>query len=236
MIVSERKPIEEILSYLESDEKLFIVVCEGCPEGCESGTPEEIETLARELEEAGKQVVGTAGIDFLCNKLLIARRLAAHVDKLQAADALLVVSCGIGVQAVAATVPLPTNPALNTISMGGFQGLWPGDERCIECGECVLHYTGGICPRTACSKGLVNGACGGTQSDGSCEVSNDVPCGWAQIYDRLKELDRLDNLDRFIEAPNYDLLRGRDGHRPTTWWALEHEVRAPVAAEAEEES
>lgn len=236
MIVSERKPIEEILSFLEGDDNIFIVVCEGCPEGCESGTPEEVERLVSELEEGGKKVVGTAAADFLCNKLLIARRLAAHMDELQQADALLVVSCGIGVQAVSATVDLPANPALDTISMGGFQGLWPGDERCFECGECVLHYTGGICPRTACSKSLVNGACGGTQSDGSCEVSHDIPCGWRLIYERQEALGRLDNLKKFIAAPNYDKLRARDADRPTTWWAIENKLRAPVTAEEEVEN
>lgn len=225
MIVSERKPIEEVLSYLEDDQKVFVVVCEGCPEGCESGTPQEVAELVSALEQAGKEVVGTAGIDFLCNKLLIARHLAPYLDQLQHADALVVVSCGIGVQAVAATVDLPTNPALNTISMGGFQGLWPGEERCIECGECVLHHTGGICPRTACSKSLVNGACGGTKADGSCEVSDDVPCGWVQIYERLEKLGRVDNLYEFVEAPNYDLLRGRDADRKTTWWAIENHAR-----------
>jgi len=233
MIVSERKPIDQILSYLEGDDHVFVVACEGCPEGCESGTPAEVAKLVGELEEAGKTVVGTAAVDFLCNKLLVARRLSAHMDALRRADALVVVSCGIGVQATAATVDLPVNPALDTLSMGGLRGLWPGEERCMECGECVLHYTGGICPRTACSKSLLNGPCGGTLGDGSCEVSRDVPCGWVRIYERLKALDRLENLKQIMPAPNYDKLRGRDADRPTTWWAIENKLRAPVTVEEE---
>ena len=30
---------------------------------------------------------------------------------------------------------------------------------------------------------------------GKCEISQDVPCGWQLIYDRLVETDRLDEMD-----------------------------------------
>ena len=33
MLISEQKPIEEILSYLEGDNTIFIVGCKGCAEG-----------------------------------------------------------------------------------------------------------------------------------------------------------------------------------------------------------
>jgi electron transport complex protein RnfC len=223
MIASKPKPIEEILGYLEGEKKVAIIACTGCPEGCQSGDAEALAALKSGLEAGGKQVVGIVPVDFLCNKSLIARRLMAHLDEVNAADSLLVSSCGIGAQAVAATVDKLTHPVLNTISLGGFQGLWPGGERCIECGECVLHYTGGICPRTACSKSLIYGQCGGTSSEGKCEVDPSIPCGWYEIYKRLEKLGRLDLHLQPIAPPDYHKLFGDVKLRPTSWWALENE-------------
>jgi len=60
----------------------------------------------------------------------------------------------------------------------------------------VLAMTGGICPVTMCAKGLYNGPCGGTDN-GKCEISQDQPCAWFQIYERLALQDRLDLIKRF---------------------------------------
>ena len=37
MIVSELKPMDEILGYLEGEERVFILGCSGCAEACETG-------------------------------------------------------------------------------------------------------------------------------------------------------------------------------------------------------
>ncbi|GAG32159.1 unnamed protein product [marine sediment metagenome] len=155
-----------------------------------------------DLEKAGKNVSGTALVDFLCNKLLVATRLAREADSLKEADSILALTCGVGVQAVSKVVDKVVHPAANTVSLGGLQGLWPADERCQGCGQCVLDYTGGICPITFCAKSLLNGPCGGSQ-DGKCEIDKDTDCAWQLIYDRLKSLDKLENLDRIIEPKDW---------------------------------
>jgi len=136
------------------------------------------------------------------------------------ADSLLVLCCGVGIQAVAAMVAKPVHPGCNTINLGGSRGEWQGSERCMECGDCLLDYTGGICPLTACSKGLRNGACGGA-SDGKCEVSPEKPCGWELIYQRLKEVGRLDVLKKFIPPKAWNKMRPRPEMLSTSLWALE---------------
>ena len=142
-------------------------------------------------------------------------------EKVLAADAILVGACGIGVQATGAMVARRAVPAFNTICMGHYQGLWPGSERCAECGECVLGYTGGLCPITVCAKSLVNGQCGGTNDDGSCEVSPEHPCGWKLIYDRVKELGRLDDLRKMTDPRDYRKRQIPDAARNTIRYALE---------------
>jgi hypothetical protein len=46
---------------------------------------------------------------------------------------------------------------------------------------------------TMCAKGLYNGPCGGTNK-GNCEISNEQPCAWFKIYERLKGQNRLDSI------------------------------------------
>ena len=81
-------------------------------------------------------------------------------------------------------------------------------ERCAGCGDCVLGYTGGICPVARCSKRIFNGPCGGS-TKGKCEISPDVDCAWQLIWDRLKELGQTELYSK-IMAPK-DWRTARDG-------------------------
>jgi len=233
MNATEPKSVEEILDSLTDAAKVFIVACTGCPVGCDTGGPKWIEEMTGALTGAGKTVTGSAQIELLCNKGLVGIKLGRFADEVLAADAVLVGSCGVGVQAVGNMVARRAVPALNTICLGDYQGLWPGEERCAECGECLLAYTGGLCPITLCAKGLVNGQCGGTGKDGSCEVSPDHPCGWKKIYDRLKELGRLDDMRRLSAPRDYRKFAVPDSIRRTTRFALEIAEQEEAAAASE---
>ena len=220
MILSEQKPFEEILDYLEGEKSVFILGCNGCAQSSGSGGPVQVEEMKMKLEAAGKKVTGTKVIDFLCEKALVKSGLRGRVDEVAAADSILVMTCGIGVQAVAASVNRICHPACNTINLGGSRGEWKGSERCQECGQCLLDYTGGICPLGACTKSLVSGACGGA-SNGKCEISPDRDCGWELIYNRLKSKDQLDKLSALIDALDHGKLMARPEMLATSRYALE---------------
>ena len=160
MILSKQKPWEEILSYLYGENNIFILGCNGCAQASGSGGPTQVGEMQNKLEENGKKVTGSTVIDFLCEKALVKSRLRNKVEQVRAADSVLVMTCGIGIQATAASINKLCHPACDTVNLGGSRGEWPGSERCMECGECMLEYTGGICPLTACSKGLLSGQCG----------------------------------------------------------------------------
>jgi len=221
MILSRQKPWEEILSYLDSDSSIFILGCNGCAQASGSGGPVQVEEMKSKLEETGKEVTGNIVIDFLCEKALVKSKLRNSIETVRAADSILVMTCGVGVQAVAAAVNKVCHPACDTISLGGSRGEWPGSERCKECGECVLEYTGGICPLTACAKGLISGQCGGA-SRGKCEISPERDCGWELIYRRLERLNHLDKLTRFITPKDYGKMLPDVEVMSTSRWALEH--------------
>ena len=222
MIRSEQKPFEEILSYLEGEDRVFVLGCDGCANASQTGGWPQVLAMKELLEEAGKEVTGYTVIDFLCQKALVASRLRPLEEKVMAADGVLVLSCGIGIQAAAAIIKKPVHPGCNTISLGWSRGEWQGEERCMECGDCLLDYTGGICPLTACTKGLLNGPCGGA-SNGKCELAKEKECGWEKIYQRLKELGKLDRLKRFIPPKDYNKMRPRPEILSTSLWALEQE-------------
>ncbi|RLA81001.1 MAG: 5,10-methylenetetrahydrofolate reductase [Deltaproteobacteria bacterium] len=222
MIRSEQKPFEEILSYLEGENRVFVLGCDGCANASQTGGWPQVLAMKELLEEAGKEVTGYTVIDFLCQKALVASRLRPLEEKVMAADGVLVLSCGIGIQAAAAIIKKPVHPGCNTISLGWSRGEWQGEERCMECGDCLLDYTGGICPLTACTKGLLNGPCGGA-SNGKCELAKEKECGWEKIYQRLKELGKLDRLKRFIPPKDYNKMRPRPEILSTSFWALEQE-------------
>ncbi|HLA49780.1 MAG TPA: methylenetetrahydrofolate reductase C-terminal domain-containing protein [Thermodesulfovibrionia bacterium] len=109
-------------------------------------------------------------------------------------------SCGAGTQtAVELYEDKPVYPTNDTLFLGNMTRLQMFDERCSLCGKCILDKTGGICPITACPKGLLNGPCGGT-NEGKCEVSPDIECAWVRIYNRMKRINKLEDM-REIAKP-----------------------------------
>lgn len=224
MILSEPKPWDEIAGYLKDDEKVFILGCGGCAQASGSGGQERVEELENNLIKEGWSVPGTKVIDFLCNKALVSIKLARLSKTIHRCDSILVACCGIGIQSVAKVVDKQVHPANDTISMGDFHGTWPSEETCKRCGECLLEYTGGLCPLTVCTKGLLNGACGGSQN-GECEVEPDRPCGWTLIYQRLEDIGRTD-LYQVYNHPkprkNY-LFDVPMEQRRSLYWAIEAE-------------
>jgi len=223
MIISELKPFSEVLGYLGKEKKVYIVGCKGCAEVCQTGDEPQVLEMKSNLEKEGIKVTGYSVIDFLCDKALIKTRLLPHESEIDAADSVIVMTCGIGVQATAAVVNKLVHPACNTINVGGARGEWRGSERCRECGECVLDYTGGICPLTACTKGLINGQCGGAK-DGRCEVEPEVrPCGWHLIYERLEKLGRLDKLKDMPVFKDYGKMQPPKSLRSTIMWDVDEE-------------
>jgi hypothetical protein len=204
MLISEQKPFEEILSYLDGDKNIFLIGCKGCAEGWGSGGEKQVAEMGKSLREQGKTIAGSVVVDMLCDSALIRLKLRTYKKEIAAADSILVLTDGAGVQTVAELVNKVVHPGCNTLSSGGAHAEWKEAERCLECGDCVLEFTGGICPIARCSKHLLNGPCGGSQG-GKCEVDPDIPCVWQEIVDRLTNLGQLDKLERLVTPKNWSV-------------------------------
>ena len=198
MLITELKNKDTILSSIQG--KVFVIICHGCRE---IYFPEhQADQLLTELTAAGI-VTGSITTDYICNVENLKLRLARHASAIEAADTLLVLSCGVGVQTVADLYPSKRVCAsCDTYALPGFQGVTPLEYDCRQCGECYLNLTGGICPITACSKSLVNGQCGGAKN-GMCEVDPNMECGWERIQRRLAQIGRLDVLKAPVQVRNY---------------------------------
>jgi ferredoxin len=198
MIVGDWKSIKEIAASIAGHKQVFVFGCGGCVTVCRSGGDAEAHDLARQLahpehyqSRPPEFLVDT--IERQCERDL----LQAYMKIPEGTQAILSLACGVGVQMVADVVdPLPVIPALTTTFMGGADepGVWR--EKCRGCGDCLLANTGGICPIALCAKRLLNGPCGGSR-EGRCEVSPDIPCAWAKIYQRLEKQQRLNLMDEF---------------------------------------
>ena len=206
MIVAEQKPIEEIKGYLDNIHSVLVLGCGTCVAVCLSGGEKEVSTLAGLLRLSGMQNVTENTIERQCDREFF----DGIIKQAESCEAVLSMACGVGVQMAAKIFQdIPVFPALNTKFMGANDETGKWSENCLACGDCKLGIYGGVCPVTRCSKSLANGPCGGSVN-GMCEVDpENIDCGWQLIYDRLKQLGKLESL--YENAQPRDWSRTHDG-------------------------
>lgn len=225
MIVAEIKSFREIKDMLNDYNKIFVIGCGTCVTVCLTGGERQVELLASALRMARK----IEGNEITIGKRTISRQCDPEfVDQIKDEaiqyDAILSMGCGAGVQGIAERLGnIPVLPAMNTMFIGVSNGEGNFTEVCAACGDCVLSLTGGICPVARCPKGLLNGPCGGTKN-GKCEVSQDIPCAWVMIYERLKDLGRLEDFKKTIDAKDWS-----KGQRPGRYSTKKEEVETVTA-------
>jgi ferredoxin len=204
MIVAQRKPFEEIKKSLAPYKNILVAGCGTCVAVCLAGGKKEVGLLASQLRmrfglEKKKVTITETTLERQCDREF----LETIKEQVESSEAVLSLACGAGIQFLAEAYPdKPVYAGVNTSFIGVTEaaGMWT--ERCRACGDCLLSLTGGICPRTMCSKGLDNGPCGG-MTGGKCEVDPDRPCAWVMIYERLAEENRLENIQGILPPADH---------------------------------
>ncbi|MCD4785573.1 MAG: methylenetetrahydrofolate reductase C-terminal domain-containing protein [Candidatus Eremiobacteraeota bacterium] len=205
MIITEKKPFSKIIESLEGYDRIFILGCADCATLCSTGGEIEVEDMKLKLEKRGKSVTGVLVPDTPCHVQKVRRELRISKEEVTAADAMIVLACGAGVQSVSEVLPAKTIlPGLNTLFLGNTIRYGWFDERCSLCGNCILDRTMGICPITRCAKSLVNGPCGGSK-DGKCEVDGNRDCAWHLIFERAKKAGRMDILEKYQPMMDFEI-------------------------------
>lgn len=215
MIGQVQKPIEDILRFLDGKKKIVLVGCGGCATVFHTGGEPEVEEMADTLSKHGKDILAAIAPpfgEFTCYAPWSKERLKPYRQQIEACDAILMMTCGDGLQVVREFIledeyglVKPIYPANDPIGhMGGGPSLFR--EKCQQCGECLLGQFAGICPMTQCAKGLLNGPCGGSKN-GKCEQEPEHDCAWILIYERLKNLGELDKIKEFVPPKDYSKMK-----------------------------
>ena len=202
--ITGQKPFEEIEQYLEGAEKIYLIGCGTCATDCHTGGRTEVLEMKDKLNERGKAVTGWMVIPTACDELT-REAIAQASDDLEQAHCILALTCAFGVQTVIRYTDKMVYPALNTLFIGIEEVPAQFSELCIQCGNCLLGRTAGICPLTACPKGLVNGPCGGYRH-GMCEVDPNRECAWVRIYNRLQKVGQLEKLSELQPLKDYSKM------------------------------
>lgn len=75
MIITQKKPLEEVLAMVGDAKTVAVIGCGLCASTCQTGGAPEVEAMKKTLEEAGKTVVVTGG----CRRVLHEARRARQV-------------------------------------------------------------------------------------------------------------------------------------------------------------
>jgi len=191
MIITKPREWARIIQNLEDigARSVFLMGCGQCATVAHTGGEKELVETEERLTAAGYEVTGWAVGEVTCHLNGTKLDTRKHRDEIDAADAVLVLACGAGVQTTADAVSKPVFPGLESLFLGTVLRHGVFEERCQTCGDCVLGETAGICPVTTCPKGLLNGPCGGMWN-GMCEVLTDRECTHVRIQRRLAEQGR----------------------------------------------
>lgn len=157
MIAQTQKPMEEILEYLEGKEKVVLISCGGCATVFHTGGEPEVKEMAEKFAERKKKVLAAISPpfgEFTCHAPWSKSRLNQYKKQIQECDAILMLTCGDGLQVVRELaleeefkIIKPIYPGTNPIEhMGGGPTLFK--DKCQQCGECELGKFAGICPLT----------------------------------------------------------------------------------------
>ena len=136
------KTADELAKVIAGVDNLFVIACNKCFKEFNTMQEPELEQFLKLAEEMGKTVVGTAKADFLCNETKAMKGLPDMIP--ENAEHVVVISCGLGVQTVAAIADVPVYSATNTINYTGHHGMALTKKACDACAQCYLGITGGI--------------------------------------------------------------------------------------------
>jgi len=199
--ITTQKPFDEIELQLNRFERLYLVGCGTCATMTRTGGREEVLAMKERFQELGKLVTGWRVVPIACDEMTGAA-IGEDNGAVQSADCILVLACALGVHKVSSYIDKPVIPALDTLFIGIEDSPGCFQEVCAQCGKCVLGETAGICPLTACPKGLLNGPCGGT-NNGKCETDREKDCAWTLIYQSLKQQGRLELMHKYHTPRNF---------------------------------
>ena len=134
MIITKQKDFDELLGMMDGQDSVFIVGCGECATTCRTGGEKEVAEMSSKLTEKRKTVTGTAVINAPCLELDTRRVLRQNKVAVDKTEAILVLACGAGVQAVAEAVNCSVYPGCDSLFLGNVFRHQHFYEKCSTCG------------------------------------------------------------------------------------------------------
>lgn len=190
MIKTKWKPTEEIAYALKNVRRAVVLSCDGCADQCGTGGEKGLASLNSLLEEWGKDVTFAHVVEECCDESLMKRALSTAREAVENSDAIIVVSCATGVKSACLCLSdILVVATLDTVGGAVFstQDNLITRSLCKVCEHCVLTFTGGICPVTACPSKNKYGPCKKAPTTGSqCAADTGQTCAWKEIGKRCE--------------------------------------------------
>ena len=231
MIKTKWKPEQELEHSLKNFKKVTIFSCGFCASLCDTGGTVGMKAMEDFLHRKGKEVVLAKVVVSCCSEEIMRQAVKRHRHSISASDALVILSCSAGVKsAYIVGVDVPIIGALDTIGNTPItqQTGAVAESTCETCGQCVLSYTGGICPVAGCPLHMKYGPCERfNESDEMCVVDTNRHCIWREISQsvNMEELAKLHEVhkNKTMVAPK--ILTGSRAPlwmRRTSSWIMAH--------------
>ena len=99
-IITTKKPFEEVLAAIKNTKKIGIVSCGSCAAMCQTGGEEGAKEMAEKLEQEGFEIKVVIVPDEVCDNRVMMKDFRKIDEDLQNIDAILTLSCGLGVASI----------------------------------------------------------------------------------------------------------------------------------------
>lgn len=214
------KSSAEIQHALADAQRVALFSCGWCANLSDAGGIRGMHYMADMLRGWGKEVVLQRCFILCCTQESMAQAFRVYKKRLEKCDALVVISCSSGVKAAFLCNP-PLRVVAVTDTVGSVPVTWEEDpvasSVCTSCGQCVITYTGGICPVSKCPAQAKYRPCP-EYYEGRVACAQDPlrACIWAEII-RRGDLDALRELASIHETDGENRLLSPP-HKPTPPW------------------
>jgi len=187
--------MEEIRFLLKNFKSAGIISCGVCANLSGTGGITGIRQMKKILSGEGIKTVFAKDIVFCCSYEIMNQAIKMFKRKISKCDVLIILSCAAGVKS--AFLCNPDVSVLSVLDPCGSEVIYrETNGLCSFCGECVIHYTAGICPLEKCPAKSKFGPCKRapvSAESGNCFMDPEIKCVWSVLGDRAdrESLDRL---------------------------------------------
>jgi ferredoxin len=206
MFLTEKKDINEVVKALDKYKKIGIIGCASCASICLTGGSMQVKEMQKYLSGINKEITFTISIDEPCDLRVLKEDIRFVEDELKDTEAIVVLSCGTGVQTIGGFTGKKIVAGANSKFIAQTEHIGEYNSLCQGCDECRLNFTGGVCTITLCPKGLLNGPCEG--HDGiKCEVDEESQCVFMSSYVNISRFSEEENINKIFPPRDYSVKR-----------------------------